>query len=151
MQHLPPFQLYKNSSIAQTNIKKAQLFSHLALTALVHHLKMMIFCPFHVLTTFLKICFAMKIKSVTCLPSWIIQSATVLMIFQLECSKQLQPALPPFVASLFNLSLKLGRLPLKWKGSTVVPIPKVSVPKTPRPFSPNFSKCAQQDTREAHL
>ena len=40
-------------------------------------------------------------------------------------------SIAPSVASLFNLSLKLGRVPLEWKESRVVPIPKVPAPTTP--------------------
>ena len=45
-------------------------------------------------------------------------------------------SIAPSVTSLFNISLKLGRVPLEWKESRIVPIPKVPVPRTPDNFRP---------------
>ena len=40
-------------------------------------------------------------------------------------------SIAPAVIALFNLSLKLGRVPLCWKRSSVVPIPKIPAAKSP--------------------
>ena len=45
-------------------------------------------------------------------------------------------SLAPSVAALFNLSLQLGRIPQAWKRSRVVPIPKVTAPKSPDNYRP---------------
>jgi hypothetical protein len=45
-------------------------------------------------------------------------------------------SLAPSIIALFNLSLQLGRIPQAWKGSRVVPIPKISAPKSPDNYRP---------------
>ena len=44
-------------------------------------------------------------------------------------------SIAPSVTALFNLSLRTGRIPQQWK-SRVVPIPKVSAPKSPDNYRP---------------
>ena len=60
-------------------------------------------------------------------------------------------SIAPSVASLFNLSLKLGRVPLKWKESRVVPIPKVPAPKTPDNFRPISLLSVLSKVLEKHI
>ena len=50
--------------------------------------------------------------------------------------KATSASIAPSVTSLFNQSLKLGRVPMKWKESRVVPIPKVPAPKSPDNYRP---------------
>ena len=50
--------------------------------------------------------------------------------------KSTAASIAPSVAALFNLSLQLGRIPKEWKKSRVVPIPKVSSPKSPENYRP---------------
>ena len=45
-------------------------------------------------------------------------------------------SITPSVTALFNLSLRTGRIPQQWKKSRVVPIPKVSAPKSPDNYRP---------------
>ena len=50
--------------------------------------------------------------------------------------KSTAASIAPSVAVLFNLSLQLARIPKEWKKSRVVPIPKVSSPKSPENYRP---------------
>jgi len=42
----------------------------------------------------------------------------------------------PSFASLFNLSIRTGQLPAKWKSSSIVPFPKDSTPQVVQSFHP---------------
>ena len=117
-----------SSNIAQTNIEEAQLlniFFQSCFNKACAPLNNEDFCPFHVLIVFLKICFPMKTKSVTCFLSGCIKILCPDDILS-RMLKATAASIAPSVASLFNLSLKLGRVPLKWKEQRYqLPTPKV--------------------------
>ena len=50
--------------------------------------------------------------------------------------KYTAPSIALAVTVLFNLSLKLGRVPLGWKSSLVVPIPKTPAANSPDGYQP---------------
>ena len=50
--------------------------------------------------------------------------------------KSFAPEVAPSIASLYNLSLKSGKLPAHWKQSNIVPIPKESSKSDVRSFRP---------------
>ena len=65
--------------------------------------------------------------------------------------KATAPSIAPSVTSLFNLSLRLGRVPQEWKGSRVVPIPKTSAPKSPDNYCPISLLSALSKVLERHV
>ena len=50
--------------------------------------------------------------------------------------KNTASSIAPSLTDLFDLSLRLGKVPSSWKESLITPIPKVSQPKSPNDFHP---------------
>lgn len=57
----------------------------------------------------------------------------------------------PSVCKLFNLSLQTGRVPHRWKQSTIVPVPKVSPACTPGSFRPVSLLSVLSKVLECHV
>ena len=57
----------------------------------------------------------------------------------------------PAVTMLFNLSLKLGRVPSAWKSSHIIPISKVPKAKSPNSYRPNSLLSILRKTLERHV
>ena len=60
-------------------------------------------------------------------------------------------SIAPAVTMLFNLSLKLGRVPSAWKSSRIIPIPKVPKAKSPDSYRPISLLSILSKTLEQHV
>ena len=60
-------------------------------------------------------------------------------------------SIAPAVRMLFNLSLKLGRVPSAWKSSRIIPIPKVPKAKSPDNYRPISLLSILSKTLESHV
>ena len=60
-------------------------------------------------------------------------------------------SIAPAVTILFNLSLKLGRVPSAWKSSHIIPIPKIPKAKSPDSYRPISLLSILSKTLERHV
>ena len=73
-------------------------------------------------------------------------------IFLLECFKFTADSIAPSITELFNLSIRSGKVPVEWKKSMIVPIPK-SANKTndPSNYCPISLTCILCKLLERHI
>ena len=65
--------------------------------------------------------------------------------------KETAPSIASSITKLFNLSIRMGKIPDQWKESTVVPIPKSNLLSDPENYRPISLTCILCKLLEKHV